>query len=219
MLRLLTLILCMLLSQGLWAWPQLRGLQESPAAHRPAVGKMLVAMPTLKDPHFRASVVLLIRYGKEGAVGLVINRPTQLDLQAEFQGLVGEKPGRETLYWGGPVAMDRRVMLVEHTVPLEDDNHERVLQSLYLANDPQQFEYMLKQNEPLQRFRVYAGYAGWRPLQLEREIIRGDWVVVPGDVTLVLQQDSESIWPQLINYRHGQMAFNRLEVDARHGDG
>ncbi|MEH6472172.1 MAG: YqgE/AlgH family protein [Halopseudomonas sp.] len=206
--RSLLVILCLVWLLPVYGWSFLK---DKSATHAPAVGKLLVAMPGLNSPHFASTVILLVRYSAEGAVGLIINRPTRLTLANEFQGQVGEQQGRESLYWGGPMAMDRRVMLLEY---LGNDQQreqlEPVFESIYLANSRLQFQQLLKQEQPEHRFRVFAGYAGWGASQLEREIVRGDWLVLPGNAELVMQQDAESIWPQLMSYQHGQMAANSL---------
>jgi putative transcriptional regulator len=187
------------------AWPSFGS--GSGKAHVPAEGRLLVAMPAMKDPHFKNAVILLVRHNASGAIGLIINRRTRLTLASEFENMVSEPLGEDSLFWGGPVAMNRRVMLVERERDEGIDKPQQsLLERLYFANSLQQFQAVLKQDQPLQRFRVYAGYAGWGANQLEHEIIRGDWIVIPGSVDLVLQSDTESIWPQLIHYRHGLMA-------------
>jgi len=185
------------------AWPF---LQDKSGTHIPAMGKLLVAMPSLNSPHFSATVILLLSYSKAGATGLIINRPTQLTLAAEFADQVSEHQASEKLFWGGPVEMNRRVMLVESAEHEDTSALDPVIDSIYLANDRTEFSRLLKQDAPDNRLRVFAGYAGWGPKQLEREIVRGDWLVVPGDAEMVLRAQTDSIWPQLINYKHGRMA-------------
>jgi putative transcriptional regulator len=209
------LIFCLCWALQIQAWPSLK---DGSRTHVPAVGKLLVAMPKLQDPRFRRTVILLIRSSPRGVVGLIVNRPTRLTLQTEFEEWVSEPRSGDPLYWGGPVAMNRRVMLVEQSL---DDRYsqqqEPLLEQLYLAHNMRQFEQVLKQPKPQQRFRIYAGYAGWGARQLEREIARGDWLVLSGSADLVLQTDTEAIWPQLINYRHDQMAareFNVAQIEA-----
>lgn len=208
---LLGLMLPLSWSQSVSAWPSYdrdSGINGGlSGTHAPGVGKLLVAMPSLKDPHFNNAVVLLVRYSAKGAVGLIINRPTRLTLATEFEALVSKSLEGDALFWGGPVGMNRRVMLVERGTDETDAKPQKpLMERLYFANSLQQFQDLLSQDQPQQRFRIYAGYAGWGASQLEHEILRGDWIVMPGNVDLIMQSDTESIWPQLINYRHGQMA-------------
>ncbi len=206
----IVLSFCLVWTTASQAWPSLRGATY---AHALAVGKLLVAMPQVQDPRFRRSVILLVHSGPKGAVGLVINRPTRLTLHAEYEDRVGEPHGSDLLHWGGPLAMNRRMMLVEQG---RDEPYSQprapLLEQLYLAHDLRQFEQVLKHPKPQQRFRVYVGYTGWGARQLQHEIARGDWLVVSGSSDLVMQADTEAIWPQLINYRHDQMASRQFSV-------
>lgn len=203
------LALSSLWSQPVSAWPSYDKGYGFSGTHAPAVGKLLVAMPSLKTPQFSNTVVLLVRYSAKGAVGLIINRPTKITLASEFEELVSEPHAGDTLFWGGPVGMNRRVMLVERGQDEGPDTgtpHRTLMDRLYVVNNWPQFQHMLQQDQPRQRFRIYVGYAGWGASQLEHEIIRGDWIVMPGNADLVLQSDTQSIWPQLISYRRGKMA-------------
>ena len=194
-------------------WPQWQPGKDRSGAEQIetlAPGKLLVAMPQQRDPHFRGTVVLLLRYNRHGAIGLIINRPTKLTLESEFEGQVDKSSAQHRLYWGGPVAMNHRLMLFEQQQP--DDSlaggRGPLLEQLYLAHTRGKFRALLRQRsdaEP-QRFRIYAGYSGWGPRQLELEVIHGQWLVLPGDTELVLESDSESIWDRLMRYHDGRMA-------------
>lgn len=203
MIRMVLFMACLGWQVPVSAWPFLK---DPSGVHAPEVGKLLVAMPDLNHPHFKAAVILLLHYSQQGAAGLILNRPTRLTLAAEFEDQVSERLGKETLYWGGPQAMDRRVMLLESFDDETARPLEQVLDSIYLANELSEFRRLLKQESPVHRLRVFAGYTGWGPSQLEQEIIRGDWLVLPGRAELVMPRETESIWPQLMHYRHGLMA-------------
>tara|TARA_R110002095_G_scaffold137947_3_gene119549 strand:- start:2969 stop:3706 length:738 start_codon:yes stop_codon:yes gene_type:complete len=194
--------------------------KDRSGTHVPAVGKLLVAMPSLTSPHFGGTVILLVRYSRGGALGLIINRPTRITLAAEYSNQINERHGDEALFWGGPVAMHRRVMLVENPaldkkLAEQEGAVERLLEpvleqnlgGLYLINNRALFQRLLLDDQLHSRMRVFAGYSGWGPSQLEREIIRGDWLVLPGGVELVMQSDPESIWSQLIHQQRGQMVI------------
>ncbi|MEH6826391.1 MAG: YqgE/AlgH family protein [Motiliproteus sp.] len=184
-------------------------LNDRSGTHVPAVGKLLVAMPGLDSPRFSATVILLLRYSPAGAAGLIINRPTRITLAAEFEGQISESQSREALFWGGPVEMDKRLMLVEKSAGVESsETLVPVLETLYLTNDLSQLQQPQDQRSP--RFRIFAGYAGWTRSQLEREIENGDWLVLPGTVERVLQADTRAIWPQLIYPQRGRIAASSI---------
>ncbi|RDE22727.1 YqgE/AlgH family protein [Motiliproteus coralliicola] len=194
------------------AWPFLHPFakQDSYSKQSPQKllkpGRLLVAMPQQKDPRFKQAVVLLLQYNRNGAVGVIINRPTRLTLGTEFEGRVADAKADQKLFWGGPVSMDQRVMLFEEPTDETDESSPGVLlQQLRVALSGGQFQQLLEQALP-QRFRIYAGYTGWAPRQLELEIIHGQWLILPGDPELLFQADTQTIWNQLMSYHNGRLA-------------
>ena len=161
------------------------GLVPMPAAaespgERPAVGRLLVADRALLDPNFRRTVVLLVEYGeREGAMGLVLNRPAAIEVGSFLADVPGLEEHHDPVFVGGPVEPFRAALLVrapeppEHTTPVIGDLHFSTSRSLLerLAGEPR----------PKESFRVYAGYAGWSPGQLEMEIAAGGWHVLRAD--------------------------------------
>ncbi|WP_421865574.1 YqgE/AlgH family protein [Motiliproteus sp.] len=206
------------------AWPYLHPFakQEPKAEQAPQKflkpGRLLVAMPQQQDPRFKQAVVMLLQYNRNGAVGVIINRPTRLTLGVEFEGRVAETKADQKLFWGGPVSMDQRVMLFEQpTDPADDSTPGVLLQQLRVALSGGQFQQLLEQALP-QRFRIYAGYTGWAPRQLELEIIHGQWLILPGDPELLFQTDTQSIWNQLMSYHNGRLAAIDRKPAAPHFD-
>jgi len=146
----------------------------------------LIAMPDMGDPNFGGAVVFLAEHGPKGALGLVINRPTDLDLGTLFEriDLSLSEPGqaREPVYYGGPVQRDRGFVLhrpVGHwnsTVTVSDEigltSSKDVLEAVAEGSGP---EGML----------VTLGYSGWGPGQLEDEIARNAWLTVPAAAELI----------------------------------
>lgn len=163
------------------------------ADSRPARGKLLVATEAVQGELFANTVVLLLYYDETGAFGLVVNRPTDVQL-AEVLGddeAIGAYRG--TLFWGGPVHMDSlRALLVTDNPPAEA---EKIVESVYLVA----YEDALEAGaaDP-SRMRLFIGYAGWAPGQLDSELAHGSWHVLPGTSELVFAEDPQTLWNRLV---------------------
>ena len=173
-----------------------------------AKGKFLVASRQLQDPNFSETVVLLIEYGLEGAMGLVINRPSAVKLATVFPDIEELKQRKDTIYVGGPVAVNQILMLIKSPEAPEDATLIRP--NVYISSSWEVLERMLKKKETKdERFRLFAGYAGWAPSQLDFERIRGDWYVLKADAEMVFSQNPSQIWPELI--RRATVKWVRLQ--------
>lgn len=176
------------------------GMERSPSK-----GLFLVADPRLTDPNFRESVVLLTRHGEEGSVGLIINRPTALSISEVLPDLRAEGAPSGVLFAGGPVSRNGLSLLLQAERPPR--GVEAVMGNLYFGVNVRETIGLLKKTE---RFRVYAGYAGWAPGQLEAEIGRGDWHLLPGDPVLLFEKDPDAVWAELLRRSRRQLV--RLPV-------
>jgi len=158
----------------------------------PAQGKLLVATELVQGELFANTVILLLHYDDTGAFGLVVNRPTEVrpeELLADEEGIAGYP---DTLYWGGPVHMDSLRALLRTDEPPEDA--EKIIESVHLVS----FEAALEQGtaDPA-AVRLFIGYAGWAPGQLDYELARGSWRVLPGSDDLVFDDEPETLWKRL----------------------
>jgi putative transcriptional regulator len=139
-------------------------------------GRLLVAAPSLFDPNFRRTVVLVVEHSDDGAAGLVLNRPSETRVAEAVPELEPIEDGDELVYVGGPVEPAAVVVLAELDDP--DDATMNVLGDIGFVSVESRLESM-------RRRRVFAGYAGWGGGQLEGELEREDWLVeeaVPDDV-------------------------------------
>ena len=159
----------------------------------PAKGTFLVAAEGLMDPNFSKSVVLLIDYGEDGAFGIIINRPTEVKLSSAVPGMKGIDSRLDELYFGGPVARRRLMVLIRPDVPSAKTHP--VTDDIHLTGD---LVALLKiANTEGGEFRVYMGHAGWSPGQLDAEIARGDWLILPADGDTVFNRDPKLLWKKL----------------------
>lgn len=158
-------------------------------------GCFLIANPTLRDPNFSRTVVLLCEHNDRGSMGLVINRPTPHTLAEAISGL----PDRATqlLYWGGPV--QQRVVLVLHRDKLDSPGAREIVDGMALGADSQALLGLLEKSAcPTERVRVFSGYAGWGAGQLEAEMLLHSWIVAPGSAALVFHADPEQVWAEAL---------------------
>lgn len=169
------------------------------AGPAPARGRLLIAARTLGDPRFAHTVILLVEYGAHGAVGVIINFPTEITL-GEALPKIGVAVGRtDRIYRGGPVGRDHLLLLVR--APEAPENSSPVMSDLYLTASLDTLRQVIGAERS---FHAYAGYAGWAPGQLEGEIARGDWHVSDGDSEMVFEKQPETLWPRLIRSNSGQ---------------
>ena len=161
-----------------------------------AKGKFLVASRRLRDPNFKETVVLLIDYGQDGAMGLVINRPSQIKLATVFPDIKELKERKDSLFVGGPVAVNQMLLLVG--TPQVPEESQAVTQDVYISSSWKVLERLMKNAAKDERFRIFAGYAGWAPNQLDFEKSRGDWHVLKADAETVFDKKPSEIWQELI---------------------
>jgi putative transcriptional regulator len=166
------------------------------AAERAANAVFLVAARELNDPNFRQTVVLVTHPEEGGPWGVIINRPLRQRLSEIFTDQEKLKGRKEVLYFGGPVQRDGLVFLVRSLSP--PPRSVALLRDVYFTGDTDWIDEQLKRPEPTRGLRVYAGYSGWAPGQLQGEIARGGWHVHPADAETVFDRDPSRIWPELI---------------------
>lgn len=186
---------------GPFAWAQERSSED------PAAGQLLIASRGLLDPNFSKSVILLVTFNDEGALGIIINRPTQVRLGEMIGDLEKADESSETVWVGGPVAHWQLVLLFKSDSQTEDA--ESVLDGVYFSGSRAVLEEVLESDK---EFRIFAGYAGWSPGQLEHEIARGSWHVLPGDPEVVFDHEPESLWEELVS--RGEARWVSLPVPA-----
>lgn len=166
-------------------------------ADKLAPGQFLVASRDLGDPNFAHSVVLLLHYDDEnGALGVIVNRRSDVPLSRVFEDLQGSKGRTDPIYVGGPVEAGSVLALLKSESKLKDAEH--VFGNVYLISSKALLEKTLAAGVEASQFHVYLGYAGWAREQLEHEVDLGAWHVLPADATSVFHSDPESVWPRLI---------------------
>ena len=181
-------------------WLLAAALALSGAAQAQPNGLLLVAKPGLPDPNFSRTVVLVTRSTDEGAVGVILNRPTARRLVELAPRLQGAQDFAEPLYAGGPVMRQVVVaVFAADATPPQPAFH--VLGSVYLTMHPLNIEPLL--GRPGARVRLYAGFSGWAPEQLERELDSGSWYVLPAREEFLFRKDTSTLWDELVRRAQG----------------
>lgn len=162
-------------------------------------GNFLIASPSIHDPNFRQTVVLLTAHNDEGAVGLVLNRRSDATVGEAVPQLTPVTSQDETIFVGGPVNPDGVAVLAEFEDP--DDAGIVVLDDVgFVALDD-----AIDDGLPgVQRTRVFAGVAGWGPEQLEDELERDDWIIEAADPDDIFTDDPETLWSDVLRRKGGQ---------------
>ena len=169
------------------------------------IGRLLVAAPALDDPNFRRSVVVLLDHGDDGALGLVVNRPLEIDVSAVLPAWqpYASQPGR--LFRGGPVQLDSALGLVALPPDAEEPpGVRRLIGALGLVDLDAPPEVVAGGVAGL---RIFAGYAGWSRGQLEAEIDSTAWYVVPSEVHDVFSDTPGGLWGQVLRRQGGDLAL------------
>jgi putative transcriptional regulator len=174
-------------------------------------GKLLIAGPTLLDPNFARSVVLVLEHSEEGAMGLVLNRPVETTVDEAAPELADVVAGDELLFQGGPVQPSGVIVLAEFADP--EDAAMIVVDGV----GPLSASADLGAVQVVDgRSRAFAGHAGWGPGQLESELERDDWIVEDARADDAFAVDAEALWASVLERKGGEYALvARMPEDPR----
>lgn len=164
-------------------------------------GRLLVAMPVLDDPAFSRAVVLLIDHDEDGALGIVLNRASEVPVSEATESLIDLIPAPGVLFGGGPVEPDALVAIghAHDGVGQVDTTIVKGLRLVDLDSDP------VIAGVELSQVRLFAGYAGWAPGQLEHEVWHGAWAVVDIEPSDVFTPDPENLWRDVLARQRGNV--------------
>ena len=159
----------------------------------PIAGRFLVAEPELGGSPFGETVILMLEHDDTGSVGIVVNRPVE---ELALSDLIDDVPAaiadeRVALHSGGPV--EERRLIALHGEDFEGAQTERVADAIATSPVPALLEALAEGGGP-ETYRLYAGYAGWGPGQLESEFDRDSWHIIPADARLVFDESAEGVW-------------------------
>ncbi len=180
------------------------------ALQEPAKGRFLVAREDLRDPNFFRTVVLMLDYDEKGAMGVIVNRPTSVplsDLLPQLEALEGRS---DKVCLGGPVEPEGLILVVRSKD--EPEGFVHVAGELYTGASVEGLAALLEAGAGPNRIRAYAGYSGWGPGQLDRELEQGSWIITAAAPGQVFDPSPRRLWRSLID--SAKVRFARLAGDA-----
>jgi putative transcriptional regulator len=158
-------------------------------------GQLLVASPSMGDPRFAHTVILMVRHDKDGAFGIVVNRPVEERPLAALLETLGEKDttatGQVRIFAGGPVQPD--MGFVVHSTDYHQPDTVDVNAGVAMTSSREILRDIGNDKGPRKNLIAF-GYAGWAPGQLEGELARRDWVLAPGESKLIFDEDRDQVW-------------------------
>lgn len=162
------------------------------------IGKLIVATPTLLDPNFYRTVVFIGKHDAEGALGLVLNRPTSEPVSSYLPNWKGNVSFPEVIFVGGPVAKDIAVGLVRDPAAPPDD-WIPIFENAGFIDLGLTPESLVTVNAA----RVYSGYSGWISGQLEVELSTGSWIVADAEISDLFTDDPGVLWNKVLRRQKG----------------
>jgi len=168
-------------------------------------GRLLVAAPRLDDPNFRRTVILLLQHTLDGALGLVLNRPTKA-LIKDVWSQVSELPclSEAKLHVGGPV--EGPLMAVHGEQALGD---AQVIPGLYFTPEPEKIQQLVLDDKG--SFKLFVGYSGWGSGQLEQEMQEGSWFTCAATVEHVFVQ-ADDLWEDVFREVGKASVLSKLKI-------
>jgi putative transcriptional regulator len=168
---------------------------EAPVEKSTLTGQLLIASPDIGDPRFARTVIFLVRHNREGAFGIVINRPVEVRSFKSLLEAVGQDTsgveGSVRVFAGGPV--ETEIGFVLHSADYKRPETVEVDGRVALTSSPEILRDMGQGRGP-KKSLVAFGYAGWGPGQLEGELARRDWFTAPADPALIFDEDRDRVW-------------------------
>ncbi len=167
-------------------------------------GQLLVASPSLKGAIFHRTVILMFRHDKNGALGVILNRPVEKRPLAELMGNFGvdgeaSAPEREiTVHFGGPVSRQRGIVV--HSNDFVHPDSFRI-SGFASAISPREFLRAAAKGDGPRQSVFAVGYAGWGAGQLERELERGSWIVAAPDRKFIFDKAYSTMWRRALDRR------------------
>jgi putative transcriptional regulator len=173
-------------------------------------GRLLVATPLLGDPNFRRTVILIVEdEPEEGTLGVVLNRPTEVEVGQVLEPWSDLVTGPSVVFKGGPVSPNSALALAlargeDEPLGWRSLDGSRLTSRIGLVDLEAPPELLA---DGITSLRVFAGYAGWGPGQLQAEIEEGAWYVLPGEPTDAFLAEPERLWQEVLRRQGGEFAI------------
>ncbi len=186
-LRLSGILLCSLLVSA--------GITPSIGDERQVLGFFLVASEEMQDPRFKEAVILVTPHHRGEVVGVVVNKPTETAVSTLFpQSELNDEHSRQ-LYFGGPLSKQSLLFLISSKK--QPEASLRIFDDVFLSADSNVLQQVLRHPRPFAGLRIFSGYAGWKPGQLEAEVKKGYWLLREADTEILFNTEPGLIWRKL----------------------
>jgi putative transcriptional regulator len=161
---------------------------------KPEPGKLLIAEPFMDDPYFKRSVVLLTEHNENGSIGFILNKPIEIKLKDA----VGELPPIDSnIHLGGPVA--RETLHFLHTEGELIDGSLEIMQGLFWGGNFETLKKLIEQDKiKPESIKFFVGYSGWEPRQLDKELKLNSWIVLEGNLSVIMKRNTENLWKDIL---------------------
>ena len=165
-------------------------------------GNLLIAGPSLQDPNFWRTVVLVVEHSEDGALGLVLNRPSESTVGDAVPQLSELADAEDEVLVGGPVGQSAVIVLADF-----EDPDEAALIAFDNVGVLGGGEPATPAGSGLRRARVFAGHSGWGPGQLDGELERGDWIIEPARYSDAFTSEPDELWTEVLERKGGSYAL------------
>jgi putative transcriptional regulator len=155
---------------------------------------ILLVAKDIRDPNFKDSVVLVMNNIGPAPAGVIINRPTSIAVSRLFPDVERLAQVGDKVYFGGPVEIEMVSFIVRADAAPE--NATQVVDGVYISTNRALLRKLLGRDKPMEGLRIFIGYSGWGPGQLEAEIARGDWTLAPAEASAIFDGKPEHPWPE-----------------------
>ena len=175
---------------------------DKSALSNQVTGRLLVAVPKMPDPRFRNTIILMIEHNKNGAFGLIINRPlgfAEFEMESNQEGAEMLPSSRTLVFSGGPV--EPRKSFIIHTTDYENKGTVKVAHGVWMTANLEILHAIASGKGPKKILHV-IGYSGWSPGQLETEMSRDDWYTSPVTPKLVFNKNQDGKWEKALEERY-----------------
>lgn len=171
--------------------------------HESLRGRLLVAPPALLDPNFARTVVFILEHNDDGAIGVVLNRPSELPVSSTIEAWSGRTVPPGVIFLGGPVSPSSVIALASVILDDAGANWNAIIGrigTVDLDADPGDVP-------GLDEIRMFAGYAGWAAGQLEAELLEDGWFVLDAELTDVHTDDPFELWWEVLGRQKGPLGL------------
>jgi len=175
-------------------------------------GRLLLATPPLEDPNFDRTVIYVLEHHEDGAIGLVLNRPSEEALEAPLDRWIDLQTAPSSVFTGGPVETNAMIGMATTKIEVDEPmEHLTPISGLIASTDLSADPAIVAAH--VDSVRVFRGYAGWGAGQLDAEIDEGAWLVLDSEIADVFSDRPDELWHRVLRRQPGRLSWLALAPD------